>query len=99
MRELDPLTGRVEWTYGGAADQHIYSWCCGMARRLPNGNTLVVESQAGRAFEVTPDQRVVWDFVNPHRAGPNDELIAQLFDLVRLPLDYGRSWLPPASDG
>jgi hypothetical protein len=62
-----------------------------MARRLPNGNTLIVESQAGRAIEVTPDQEIVWEFVHPHRAGPQDELIAQLFDVVRLPPDFGRA--------
>lgn len=93
--EVDPATGRVPWSYGGPADPPIFSWCCGMARRLPNGNTLITETEAGRAFEVTADRTVVWDFVNPHRAGPDDKLIAQLYDVVRLPPEYGRDWLAP----
>jgi hypothetical protein len=99
VHELDPTSGVEEWTYGREANQQIYSWCCGMARRLPNGNTLIVESQAGRAIEVTPTQEIVWEFVHPHRAGPKDELIAQLFDVVRLAPDFGRAWLPAIPGG
>jgi hypothetical protein len=31
-----------------------------MCQRLPNGNTLVVNSVGGEALEVTPDREVVW---------------------------------------
>jgi hypothetical protein len=31
-----------------------------MSQRLPNGNTLVVNSVGGEALEVTPDREVVW---------------------------------------
>ena len=46
----------------------------------------------GRAFEVTPDKRIVWEYFNPHRAGPNQEFIATLFHLVRLPPDFPVDW-------
>ena len=36
------------------------------ARRLPNGNTLLTEGNFGRMFQVTPDHRVVWEYINPH---------------------------------
>jgi hypothetical protein len=38
-----------------------------LADRLPNGNTLIVESDAGRAFEVTAEGEIVWEFLNPDR--------------------------------
>jgi hypothetical protein len=31
-----------------------------MAQRLPNGNTLIVNSDGGEAFEVTLGDEVVW---------------------------------------
>jgi hypothetical protein len=36
--------------------------------RLPNGNTLITEAAGGRLLEVTPDGRIVWEFINPVRA-------------------------------
>lgn len=84
VRELDPVSGAELWGYGGSDDEPMYSWCCGTCHRLPNGNTLIVETQAGRAVEVTPGGEIVWEFVVPHRAGPDGTRIAQLFDLVRV---------------
>ena len=62
------------------------------AQRLPNGNTLITESDGGRALEVTPDRRIVWEFFNPHRAGEQGEYIATLFELLRLPPDFPVDW-------
>ncbi len=31
-----------------------------MSKRLPNGNTLIVNSEGGDMFEVTLDKEVVW---------------------------------------
>ncbi|HSN89535.1 MAG TPA: hypothetical protein VL025_22425, partial [Thermoanaerobaculia bacterium] len=55
---------------------------------LPNGNTLLTESENGRAIEVTPEGRIVWELYNPHRAGESNELVAVLFEVVRLPPDF-----------
>jgi hypothetical protein len=60
---------------------------------LPNGNTLITEPDPSRAFEVTPEKDIVWEYVNPHRAGENNELIATLFDVVRFERDFAASWL------
>ena len=54
---------------------------------------LIIESNAGRAFEVTAEGTRVWEFVNPHRAGDDDEFIATLFDLVRLPDSLVLDWI------
>ena len=34
----------------------------GSAQRLPSGNTVIAEPLDGRAFEVTPDGDIVWDW-------------------------------------
>jgi hypothetical protein len=95
--ELDPRTGEERWAYRAATAGDFYSATCGAVQRLPNGNTLITESDRGRAFEVTPDGTVVWDYRNPHRAGPDGRFIATLFEAWRLPPDFPIDWLEPAS--
>jgi len=91
--ELDPFTQEIVWAYEGTQENGFYSGALGAAYRLPNGNTLIVESIGGRAFEVTPEKRIVWEYYNPHRAGDNDELIATLLDVVRLGPEFPTEWL------
>ncbi len=43
--------------------------------RLPNGNTLITESDGGRLLEVTPAGEIVWEYLNPVRGGEAEELI------------------------
>ena len=86
--EMEPLTGRIVWQYGGTPAVDLFTKTLGSSQRLPNGNTLITESQNGRALEVTADGRIVWEFYNPHRAGEQNELVAALFELVRLPPDF-----------
>ncbi len=83
----------------GDEDSPFYSPSCGTAERLPNGNTLITESDGGRAFEVTPDQEIVWEFYNPHRAEGDDSLIATLFEVVRLSEDFPTAWIPGMGEG
>ena len=85
--EFDPGTGESVWSYQADRPDEFFSAASGSCQRLPGGNTLVVESNAGRAFELTPAKEIVWEFRSPHRAGDDGELVANLFDLVRLPVD------------
>ncbi len=61
--ELDPLTSAVVWRY--APLDGFYSEMRGSVQRLPNGNTLVTESDPGVVFEVTPGGETVWRYLNP----------------------------------
>ena len=61
--ELDPLTSEVVWRY--APLDGFYSEMRGSVQRLPNGNTLVTESDPGVVFEVTPGGETVWRYLNP----------------------------------
>ena len=91
--QFDPATGEVLWFYRGNDEHPFYSVGSGSCQRLPNGNTLITESMMGRAFEVTPEGEIVWEFYNPHRAGDHLELIATLFEVVRIPAEYVEGWL------
>ena len=86
--EINPSTHEIVWSYAGTPDHPFECLVCGSNERLRNGNTLITDSVGGRALEVTLDGEVVWDFTNPDRAGDNDELIACLFEVVRLEWDY-----------
>lgn len=86
--ELNPLTQEIVWSYRGDSKNVFYTGIIGSNQRLPNGNTLITESETGRAFEITPDKRIVWEFVNPNRAGGRESLVATLYELIRLTPDY-----------
>jgi hypothetical protein len=92
VQEYDLRNMTLTWIFRGTETNPFYSHTCGAARRLPNGNTLIAETDNGRAFELTPQGEIVWEFYNPFRAGENDEYIASLFDLVRLPSDFAQGW-------
>jgi len=91
--ELDPVTQEIVWEYSEPRRDRVFATeMCGANQRLPNGNTLITESDAGRAFEVTPGGEIVWEYLNPERASGRVELIATLFEMVRLPPDFPVEW-------
>jgi hypothetical protein len=91
--EFDPVAMDLAWFYAGTELTPFFSATCGSNQRLPNGNTLITETDRGRAFEVTRDGSIVWEFVNPAQTGKDRELIASLFEVVRLPSDFPLDWL------
>jgi hypothetical protein len=90
--EFDPRTLEVAWDYQADEDDVFFSNICGSVQRLEDGNTLVVESTTGRAFEVGPDRTIVWEWRSPFTTGEHGEHVATLFDLVRLPADTPIGW-------
>lgn len=63
--ELDPVNFRVVWEYKGDPPQSFFSAWRGSSQRLPNGNTLITESDTGRVFEIDQRGKIVWEFWNP----------------------------------
>jgi hypothetical protein len=61
--EIDPASGEQVWRYEDRAG--FFSAYRSGVQRLPNGNTLVAESDAGRILELTAEGEVVWDYCSP----------------------------------
>ncbi len=88
--EFQPLSKKIVWEYNTAdffTDTH------GSQQRLNNGNTLIIEANKGRAFEVTTDKQIVWEFLNPNKTGKENDLIAAIFAMYRIDSTFTSSWL------
>jgi hypothetical protein len=62
IRVVHPIDGRLIWSYGSPT---FFTTVAGTQQVLPNGNLLVTSSEGGRVFEITPEKRVVWQWVPP----------------------------------
>jgi hypothetical protein len=59
--EYDPVTQAIPWVYSDADASPFYASFRGMKHRLPNGNTLIVDPDKRRLFEVTRGKELVWE--------------------------------------
>ncbi|MFT7699929.1 MAG: hypothetical protein ACI8S7_001763 [Candidatus Krumholzibacteriia bacterium] len=91
--ELDPLTQQIVWEFSNSSEAPFYSETCGSSQRLENGNTLITESDNGRAFEISAAGDIVWEFRNPQRTGTENQYIAAILEMVALPQDQKMAWL------
>lgn len=87
--EIDPNTNRITWKYEGLEDHVFDSDVRGKQTRLENGNTLIVEAQGGRVFEIDKKGDIVWEYIN----GTPDEdgivrTVGVLTQAERVPYDY-----------
>jgi hypothetical protein len=64
--EVDRGRNEIVWQYTGQPRDAFFSMNVSGCQRLDNGNTLITEGRSGRLFEVTPDAKVVWEFINPY---------------------------------
>jgi len=65
--ELDPLRKEVVWEFKAPTPTDFYTESRGSAQRLPNGNTLIANSDHGEIFEVTREGDVVWRYLCAER--------------------------------
>ena len=63
--EIDPKTKKVIWEYTDNPPFTMYTVMGGCVDRLSNGNTLITETSKGQFLEVTPQNKVVWEYINP----------------------------------
>ena len=82
--ELDTATGKTRIIYPLEGQPSFLSELLGAHELLPNGNRLIVESRAGRVFEINPEGDIVWDFVKPY-----DDAYASLIAMAeRVDVDF-----------
>ncbi|MGW6022863.1 aryl-sulfate sulfotransferase [Streptomyces sp. NPDC055099] len=77
--EIERAGGKVVWEYHDPARESFFAPFMGSAQRLPNGNTLITDSPAGRLFEVTADGYLCWEYVVPFFGGYEEEEVRKLF--------------------
>ena len=86
---LDVSSGELSVVFSGSEETPFFTDIMGKQQWLDNGNILIAEARHGRAFEVTRDGAVVWEYYN--RAGPG--LLGLIDDAQRLPLEFDREML------
>ena len=86
--EVDPRKDEVVWQYKGNKPADFFSIIRGGVQRLPNGNTLITDSETGRALEVTRAGEKVWEYYNPDLSVVAIVLLrAPIYRMTRFPLD------------
>jgi hypothetical protein len=86
--ELDPLREEIVWEYKAPEPEQFFSVRKGSSQRLPNGNTLISNSDRGEAFEVTREGEIVWRFLNPNANEQGKR--ATIVRIHRYPEDFVR---------
>jgi len=82
--EIDPVKLELVWSY--APGDAFFATNISGAQRLVNGNTLITEGPTGRVFEVTPQKKIVWEYINPSANGARNAV----YRAYRLPY----AWMP-----
>jgi hypothetical protein len=81
--EIDPVKMETVWSYTANG---FFSTNISGAQRLPNGNTLITEGAGARVFEVTPQRRIVWEYMSANA----DASPSNVYRAYRVPYD----WIP-----
>jgi hypothetical protein len=84
--EMDPVARKIVWEYKAPNPKDLFTVGRGAVQRLANGDTLITDSDHGRAFEVTSNGEIVWDFFNPR--GDKDNHRATIHRMNRYASDF-----------
>jgi hypothetical protein len=71
----------IKVLFQGSKAVPFFSKILGKQQRLDNGNLLVTESRGGRVLELTPDNRLIWEYNNMI----NNDTAAVIQEAQRLP--------------
>ena len=76
--------------FEGSKDNHFYTRVMGKHQWQPNGNLLITESMSGRGFEIDPQGKVVWEYVNY----VDNKIVGVVGEVQRLAPDYTQLFTP-----
>ena len=86
---FDPDSHEILWKYEGTVDNPFYTSIQGDHQVLPNGNVMIVESEAGRIFEVDPETNdVVWEWINHLEMDGKPNLLGRVTRATRYEQEY-----------
>lgn len=83
--EINPVNKIIAWEYKADPPESFFSWGEGSAQRLPNGNTLIADSENGRAFEITKTGKIIWEWYNPKTDAEGRR--QSIYRIIRYPKD------------
>ena len=75
------------WSYSDSTPTDFYADHISGAQRLLNGNTLVCNGTTGEFFEVTSNNEIVWDYINPYSVTTPQGDSTEVFRAVRFAID------------
>ena len=82
--EVNPLSRKIEWEFKAHPPEIFFSATRGACQRLPNGNTLITESNIGRVFEITKDGEIVWEYYTPIESKNGSIQRATVYRMMRI---------------
>jgi len=82
--EVNPITKKIVWEYKATPPEQFFSLMRGASERLPNGNTLITESDKGRVFEITPTGEIVWEFYSPLEEKDGKQARKAIYRMMRI---------------
>lgn len=87
---IGPGDTAPNWSFSASRPNLFYSDPYGHVEALPNGNFLVTDNpQGGRAFEVTREKKIVWEWTREAIGGERP----QVYQVVRFPLGVAEEFL------
>jgi hypothetical protein len=78
--QIDPVSNEVFIVYPKKGREPFYTKTSGKHQWLPNGNLLILESEAARVFEVEPKGEIVWSYIGSRVDGRN---VPEILDAIR----------------
>lgn len=85
-------TKAVDVRFSGTDQEPFFTYQLGNHELLPNGNTLLTESGAGRVIEVDASGQIVWEYFNLVGNG----LVAVVDDALLLPREFDEAFFAQA---
>jgi hypothetical protein len=73
---IDPFTLNILWEYTAP---EFFTESQGQVQELPNGNFFLTDSESGRAFEITRQKEIVWEYYHPDIQDETNSASPELF--------------------
>ena len=71
---IDPGTRQTQIRYGGSGEEFFYSERRGKHQLLKDGGMLIVDTEAGRVFEIDRERRITWEYLNGYSDTENTRI-------------------------
>lgn len=84
IMEIDPSNNAVKVVYGKKQGQEMLSIIRGKHDLMPDGGLFITEFEGGRAFQVDPNGKVVWEYINYYK----DDEVAEISEARLYPKSY-----------